>query len=66
VTCSWVSSAGWFQVGPSRFDGAFYRGTRDAGSWSQQERVSVVREIGERNGASRRFLIDQTGGNTGG
>jgi hypothetical protein len=28
--------------------------------------LSIVREIGERNGASRRFLIDQTGGNTGG
>ena len=29
-------------------------------------RFGIVREISERNGASRRFLIDQTGSNTGG
>ena len=29
-------------------------------------RFGIVREMSERNGASRRFLIDQTGSNTGG
>ena len=29
-------------------------------------RLGIVREIGERHGANRRFLFDRIGGNTGG